>query len=474
MNDPVVAEDHHSYEHASIQKWFDLGHTTSPLTRVEISTRLTRNQSLKTQIQDWVEDQLRGKADMDTLRALQAGIFAVNTADEAMALVTQLIELVTASKFCLLPISEVANVKGYLEFKQIGNDELRALLDVLVGQCQGEIKLKRTKHDELRTKCLQLEIINSAMKKTQQVLQKTVALMAKKMVVAENKVLAARLILQTYNEAKDEHEEAQRKLDAYNGSVTTMKTTLRELFNEKETIANELARVHASTKEEETNQGPSSPASSSSASSSSSSLSWVHSIQWLFDEGMDYFCGLNFKKKDQKRGRSMVEASASSGFPMSVAFCHYMGWNGMEQDAEKTFALFVAIEQDSQGYERAQHMVGVCYRRGYGTERDDAKAFEWYTKSSAQEHSLAMVSLGICYEWGWGCNQHTGKAIELYAKSARLGCSAAMNNLGSCYEHGRGVRKDVGKARGWYKKARAQGHEMAQDSLDKLDACAYI
>ena len=49
-----------------------------------------------------------------------------------------------------------------------------------------------------------------------------------------------------------------------------------------------------------------------------------------------------------------------------------------------------------------------------------------------------------------------------------------MNNLGSCYEHGRGVRKDVGKARGWYKKARAQGHEMAQDSLDKLDACAYI
>ena len=294
--------------------------------------------------------------------------------------------------------------------------------------------------------------------------------------------------MQTYNKAKDAHEEAQRKLDAYNGSVTTMKTTLSELFNEKESIANELARVHASTKEEEhtsatflaseTKQGPSSSSSASSPSpSSSSSLSWVHSIQWLFDEGMDYFCGLNFKKKDQKRGQSMVEASASSGFPMSVAFCHYMGWNGMEQDVqdvEKTFALFVTVEKNSQGYKRAQHMVGVCYRRGYGTERDDAKAFEWYTKSSAQEHSLAMVSLGICYEWGWGCNQHTGKAIELYAKSARLGCSAAMHNLGNCYEHGRGVRKDVGKARGWYKKARAQGHEMAQDSLDKLDACAYI
>ena len=68
-----------------------------------------------------------------------------------------------------------------------------------------------------------------------------------------------------------------------------------------------------------------------------------HAGQWLYEEGMAYWGGLNFKKEDEKRGRSMLEASASSGFPLAVADCHYLGWNGTEKD----FNMFVEIEQET-------------------------------------------------------------------------------------------------------------------------------
>jgi TPR repeat protein len=72
-----------------------------------------------------------------------------------------------------------------------------------------------------------------------------------------------------------------------------------------------------------------------------------------------------------------------------VAYCHYAGWNGMEQDYKKAFEMFVKIEQETNGYRWAQNMLGFCYCYGRGTEQDDTKAFEWYTKSSEQGNSIA-------------------------------------------------------------------------------------
>ena len=57
----------------------------------------------------------------------------------------------------------------------------------------------------------------------------------------------------------------------------------------------------------------------------------------LFEEGMAHHYALCFKEKDNRRSRSMLKASASSGFPMAVACCHYYGINGKEQDKKKAF-----------------------------------------------------------------------------------------------------------------------------------------
>jgi TPR repeat protein len=372
-----------------------------------------------------------------------------------------------------------------LQFSELLTDDISALLVVLADQCRDKIKVKQTKHDQLNTKCLQLDTINITMKEKQEGLQKTVATMAKKVTAVEKNVVALeeQLVVEKKlaEDSKKEHDEAQTKLDAYNESVTEMKKVHRELSNEKELIASELGNINSMHEDAGANSSSSSSSSSSSvgskrgrSSSSSSSSSRTskrqkkdgttmaeHAGQWLYEEGLAYRVGSKFKKEDLKRGKLMIEASASSGFPLAVAHCHYAGWNGMERDFKKGFGMFVKIEQETNGYHWAQHLLGRCYHFGNGTDQDDTEAVEWWTKSSEQKNSVAMCNLGFRYEKGEGCDQNQTKAVEWYEKSAHLGYSTAMFNLGECYEDGDGITRDVNQAREWYTKAAAQGYGIA-------------
>ena len=83
-----------------------------------------------------------------------------------------------------------------------------------------------------------------------------------------------------------------------------------------------------------------------------------HPGQWLYEEGQAHWYGLDFKKIDETRGRLMIEASASAGFPLAVASCHWQGWNGLNEDEKKAFDEFVKIEKDTNGYHYAQNMDG--------------------------------------------------------------------------------------------------------------------
>ena len=198
--------------------------------------------------------------------------------------------------------------------------------------------------------------------------------------------------------------------------------------------------------------------------------------QKQFEDGMALCLGLDFKLRDEKRGRSMIEAAALSGFSMAVAFCLLRGWDqnhpvqcsngsGSVDNAtcgKRAVAMYVNIEQETNGYHWAQHFLGECCDYGDGTDQDYTKAVEWYTKSSEQGNSCAMADLGFCCEMGYGCGRRRTKAVQLYEKSAKLGDSQAMYNLGKCYEEGNGVVKDLDIAQEWYTKAVAQDHARAK------------
>ena len=198
----------------------------------------------------------------------------------------------------------------------------------------------------------------------------------------------------------------------------------------------------------------------------------MHPGQWLWEEGMENYHGMDFKKVDKERGLLMMEASASFGFPMAVAHCYLNGWNGLKWDNKIAFDMFVKIEKETNGYHWAQYMLGGCYEFGYAqfVDENDKKRIEYYSLSAEQGNSVAMLNLGYCYENGKGTDVNLKKAFEVYEKGANLGYCHAMCNVGNCYKYGWGVTKNLNKAREWFTKSAAQGFTGAQTSLDELNA----
>jgi hypothetical protein len=101
-----------------------------------------------------------------------------------------------------------------------------------------------------------------------------------------------------------------------------------------------------------------------------------HPGTWLFEEGMAYSTGSDFKKMDPERGQLMIASSASAGFPLALAFCIYVGGgkNGLAdgKNFKSAFEQFVKIKNDTKGYHWAQFYMSVCYDHGYGVGEDKA------------------------------------------------------------------------------------------------------
>ena len=507
MLDPVMTIDGHSYERSAIEEWFK-NKATSPKTGLRLDSKvLFPNLTLHTQIEEWKDDQLKGRADVQSFRLLKSDLVSVSTSKEAQIVVQNMIQLIASSNFCLLSPDGVQRFKRSLDGEKLLDKEVIRLLDLLASQCQSVINTKQERHRELGKNSIGLELAKTNVLSQQEDLknemtktQKKVVAAEKKVPIAEKRLKDAQKNLDKINQAvadtKAENTKAEENLVKHKTRVVGQSKLCSDYSNERENIERQLESVNAM----ELVGGSSSSSSSSSlsplaagskrgrssSSSSSSSLSSttrgskrakkekdgeieMHPGQWLFEEGQAYWNGLDFKKEDEERGQLMIEASASSGFPMAVAQCHYYAWNGLKRDMKKVFDMSIKIEKETNGYHWTQYMLGSCYEYGHGVGHDNKKRFEYYSLSSEQGNSAAMNELGYCYSHGNGTDQNKTKALECYEKSANLGNCKAMCNVGLYYHKGVGVNKHVNKARELYTKAAAQGDEDAQTILNGLN-----
>lgn len=116
----------------------------------------------------------------------------------------------------------------------------------------------------------------------------------------------------------------------------------------------------------------------------------------------------------------------------------------------------------------AQYNMGVLYDRGYGVDRDYAKARQWYEKAAAQHYARAEHNLGIMYEAGKGVPRDLGKAAHWFRRGADDGQTASQNNLAVLYMKGEGVPQNTGKAAFWAARAAAGGNSAAIDNLPRI------
>lgn len=74
--------------------------------------------------------------------------------------------------------------------------------------------------------------------------------------------------------------------------------------------------------------------------------------------------------------------------------------------------------------------IGLCYKYGYGIDKNAEKAFEFFQKSASLGHPGGMLNLGQCYYDGWGTKKNMESFEKYNRMSANLGNSRAHSNLG--------------------------------------------
>lgn len=128
-------------------------------------------------------------------------------------------------------------------------------------------------------------------------------------------------------------------------------------------------------------------------------------------------------------------------------------YGGLDEEYQKK--LFDCIvEFANQGNAELCNKLGAMYAEGkLGLEKDLAKAYEWYKKSSEQGCGLGASNLGFCYMYGLGTDVNYEEAFKAFSKAVVFGIGDAIVRLGDMYLNGCYVEKDVKTAIQLYEKA---------------------
>ena len=145
----------------------------------------------------------------------------------------------------------------------------------------------------------------------------------------------------------------------------------------------------------------------------------------------------------------------------------YKEGKALYDDKKYTAAVPKLKAAAEKGHKKAQYRLGRCYDKGHGVTQNDAQAFQWYSKSAAQEYAKAQYAVGKCYKDGKGVEKDRKKAVAWFSKAAKQDNADAQYALGKSYLKGKGIAADEKKAKSWLTKA-------VNDPKDGADILAKI
>ena len=125
---------------------------------------------------------------------------------------------------------------------------------------------------------------------------------------------------------------------------------------------------------------------------------------------------------------------------------------------------------------RAMRNLGLCYHKGDGVPKDDAKAAKYWNLAADHGFAQAHFDLAVMHYHGEGVPQDKAKAAERY-KRAAVGdvTGRASWLLGEMHFTGDGVPMDIAAAVTWYQLA-AESHYrlVAIPKLSQLQQCGVL
>lgn len=157
---------------------------------------------------------------------------------------------------------------------------------------------------------------------------------------------------------------------------------------------------------------------------------------------------------------------------LNIACMYYFGNDYIKQNFNMAFEKFNEIKsQDIDG--DILYYLGYMYENGYGTEKNEELAFEYYKKSAEKGFTFAEYALGQAFLQGIGVKANDAEAIYWLSKAVEKGDYMSQYVLGSLYyegmENGISVvnNKEIGLE--LIKKSAIQGYNKAIDRLKEIE-----
>jgi len=113
----------------------------------------------------------------------------------------------------------------------------------------------------------------------------------------------------------------------------------------------------------------------------------------------------------------------------------------------------------------AQEILGFIYLHGEGVPRDDAAAFQWFTRAANAGRTEAQFALGRMYRDGLGVTPDREAALLWLRRAAEQGETDACNSLGELYLGSSGVPADHKTALEWFFRAAEDGSARAMYNI---------
>lgn len=128
--------------------------------------------------------------------------------------------------------------------------------------------------------------------------------------------------------------------------------------------------------------------------------------------------------------------------------------SGWSRVVEYPATLEELIQKAKENHPDALNLMGIMYAQGVnGIEKNEKKAFDYFSKSEKLGNPEAIINLGSYYKEGRACKRNLGKAIELFTKASNTGNSWGTFMLGLMYYTAQGVPQSYEKAISYFLKS---------------------
>lgn len=157
-----------------------------------------------------------------------------------------------------------------------------------------------------------------------------------------------------------------------------------------------------------------------------------------------------------------------------ITIIPHLATAGMTPEEVEKFENFKPHAE--KGNFAAQLIIGYCYYKGEGVDKNLAQAAVWIRKAADQDYSHAQGMIGYCYQYGEGVEKDPAQAVSWYRKAAEQGNALAQLNLGACLADGIGVKKNEIEAYAYWSIAKISNSKSIENLtiLEKKLSVAQI